>query len=271
MKKPLEYIEIKLCQLQAKIFEASVKNTRYSSLVFIKRFMFSDVAKTFDNKSYLFQSNTINDVFVMLDEEYGETTYGKNKYTQDQMFWIGYIYRCLSIKYNITSKQVYKLFNAEEIVKYYNIYHTFDIVQAANRMMENIGYEEENIEEKAYNIMKKYIYREKAYALLNESIKVFIDRPIGSHHPKHKNLIYKQNYGYIKELKALDGEYQDAYVIGIDEKITEFYGKVIAIINRKNDIEDKLIVCDINKNYTDEEIKEFVHFQEQYFDYKIIR
>lgn len=114
-------------------------------------------------------------------------------------------------------------------------------------------------------------YKENLSSLLGTNVIVYIDRPIGSQHPKHENLIYKQNYGYIKELKALDGEYQDAYVIGIDEQITEFYGKVIAIINRINDIEDKLIVCDINKNYSDEEIKEFVHFQEQYFDYKIIR
>lgn len=119
--------------------------------------------------------------------------------------------------------------------------------------------------------MDIYEYKEKVKSLLGKNIKVYIDRQIGSPHPKHTNLIYKQNYGYIKEFKALDGDYQDAYVIGIDEKITEFYGKVIAIINRKNDIEDKLVVCDVNKDYSDEEIKQFVHFQEQYFDYKIIR
>ena len=119
--------------------------------------------------------------------------------------------------------------------------------------------------------MDIFEYKEKLNFLLGKNVKVYIDRQIGSTHPKHNSLIYKQNYGYIKELIALDGEYQDAYVIGIEDKLTEFYGKVIAIINRTNDIEDKLIVCDVNKNYSDEEIKQFVHFQEQYFDYKIIR
>ena len=42
------------------------------------------------------------------------------------------------------------------------------------------------------------------------------------------------------------------------------------IINRKNDIEDKLIVCDKNANYTKDEIKELVNFQEKYFKSKII-
>ena len=41
--KPLDSIEIKLCQLQAKIFEASVKNTTYSSPIFIRRFMLSNI------------------------------------------------------------------------------------------------------------------------------------------------------------------------------------------------------------------------------------
>ena len=43
---PLNSIEIKLCQLQAKIFERSVKETNYSSPVFIRRFMFSEIAKS---------------------------------------------------------------------------------------------------------------------------------------------------------------------------------------------------------------------------------
>ena len=130
---PLTSIEIKLCQLQAKIFEDSVKKTKYSSPIFIRRFMLSSIAKSFDEKTFLFQTVSIDETFDLLDEEFGMSNYGKIKYTEDQMFWIGYIYRCLSIKYNLSSKTVYNLFNAKEIVKYYNIGHTFDIVQAAER------------------------------------------------------------------------------------------------------------------------------------------
>lgn len=265
--KPLSSIEIKLCQAQAKIFEASTNKTSYSSPIFIRRFMLSRIAKSMDDMVYLYQSDTISDAFNVLDEEFGKSSYGKLKYSEDQMYWIGYIYRCISIKYSLSSKRVYKLFNADEIIKYYNICHTFDIVDAAERMMESINYDNSSIEEKAYNAMKRLFHTDKLVNLLGKDIKVYIDRPIGYN---HEGIIYTQNYGYIKELKALDNEYQNAYVIGIDKPVKSFAGKVIAIINRKNDIEDKLIVCDKNANYTKDEIKELVNFQEKYFKSKII-
>lgn len=47
--------------------------------------------------------------------------------------------------------------------------------------------------------------------------------------------------------------------------------KVIAIINRKDDLEDKLVVCENGKNYTNNEIEKLIQFQEKYFKHKIIR
>ena len=74
--KPLDSIEIKLCQLQAKIFEESVKKTNYSSPIFIRRFMFSNIAKSFDDKRYLLQTLSVDETFDLLNEEYGESDYG---------------------------------------------------------------------------------------------------------------------------------------------------------------------------------------------------
>ena len=265
--KPLDSIEIKLCQLQAKIFEESVKKTNYSSPIFIRRFMLSSIAKSFDDKKYLFQSIAIEETFDLLDEEYGQSVYGKAKYTEDQMFWIGYIYRCIAIKYNLTSKAVYRLFNAREIVKQYNIGHTFDIVQAAERMMESIHYEA-NIEEKCINFMRRLMMLDIAKSFLGKEVTVYIDRPLGYN---HNGIIYSLNYGYIKEFKALDGEYQDAYVLGVDQEISIFNGKVIAIINRLDDDEDKLVVCNQDLDYTSKEIDSLVYFQERYYKHKIIK
>lgn len=265
--KPLDSIEIKLCQLQAKIFEESVKKTNYSSPIFIRRFMLSSIAKSFDEKKYLFQSISIEETFDLLDEEYGQSEYGKTKYTEDQMFWIGYIYRCIAIKYNLTSKVVYEMFNAREIVKHYNIGHTFDIVQAAERMMESINYEAD-IEEKSIKCMRRLMIFDRVKSFLGKEVTVYIDRPVGYN---HNGIIYSLNYGYIKEFKALDGEYQDAYVLGVDKKISCFIGKVIAIIHRLDDEEDKLVVCNENENYTSKEINDLVYFQEKYFKHKIIK
>ncbi len=70
---------------------------------------------------------------------------------------------------------------------------------------------------------------------------------------------------------APDGEEQDVYVLGVHTAVKEFTGKVIAIIHRCNDIEDKWIVAPEGIDFSDEEIAKQVYFQEQYFDYVIKR
>ena len=49
---------------------------------------------------------------------------------------------------------------------------------------------------------------------IGDTITVTIDRPIGSRHPKHKEIIYPINYGYIEGVIAPDGEEQDVYILG---------------------------------------------------------
>ncbi|MDE6059223.1 MAG: inorganic pyrophosphatase [Clostridia bacterium] len=107
--------------------------------------------------------------------------------------------------------------------------------------------------------------------MIGSIVKVTIDRPLGSRHPKHKNIIYPINYGYIEGIMAADGEEQDAYVLGVHTAVKEFTGKVIAIIHRNDDIEEKWVVAPDGIDFTNEDIAKQVHFQEQYFDYIIKR
>ena len=105
--------------------------------------------------------------------------------------------------------------------------------------------------------------------MLGKIVKVTVDRPMGSYHPKHKDIYYPINYGYIEGIVAPDGEEQDAYIVGIDEPVEEFIGKVIAIIHRYDDVEEKWVVAAEGSSYTKEEIEKMVHFQEQYFQSEI--
>ena len=100
-------------------------------------------------------------------------------------------------------------------------------------------------------------------------VHIMIDRPMNSYHPEHKDLFYPVNYGYIEGIIAPDGEEQDVYVLGIDHPVKEFTGKVIAIIHRFNDVEDKWVAVPEDKTMTAEEIMEQVRFQEQYFETEI--
>ena len=105
---------------------------------------------------------------------------------------------------------------------------------------------------------------------LNKIVEVKMDRPMGSRHPK-KWFIYPVNYGYIPNTISGDGEELDAYVLGIHEPVETFTGKVIAIIHRLNDNDDKLVVTSEGKNYTDEQIMALTEFQEAYFKSEIYR
>ena len=103
---------------------------------------------------------------------------------------------------------------------------------------------------------------------LGKIVTVKMDRPFGSKHPK-KGFIYPINYGYIPNTISGDGEELDAYVLGVFEPVEEYEGKVIAIIHRTNDNDDKLIVS--NKEYTDDQIRALTEFQEQFFESEIWR
>lgn len=100
-------------------------------------------------------------------------------------------------------------------------------------------------------------------------VHVVIDRPMNTYHPEHKELFYPVNYGYIEGIIAPDGEEQDVYVLGVDYPVKEFTGKIIAVIHRLNDVEDKWVAVPENMTMTAEEIMAQVSFQEQYFKTEI--
>lgn len=108
-----------------------------------------------------------------------------------------------------------------------------------------------------------------AYDLVGKQVTVKMDRPLGSRHPKH-GFIYPVNYGYIPNTISGDGEELDAYVLGEFAPLDTFTGKVIAVIHRLDDDDDKLVVTN-GKNYTDEQINALTEFQERFFSSKIIR
>ena len=106
--------------------------------------------------------------------------------------------------------------------------------------------------------------------MLGNTVKVIVDRPLGSCHPEYSDMIYPVNYGYIEGIMAPDGEEQDAYILGVNVPVKEFSGKVIAIIRRKDDIEEKWVVAPDNISFSSEEIVKQVAFAEQYFDSEIL-
>ena len=101
--------------------------------------------------------------------------------------------------------------------------------------------------------------------VLGRIVTVKVDRPMGSWHPEHTDLYYPVNYGYIEGIMAADGEEQDAYLLGVNEPVEEYTGKVIAVVHRYDDVEEKWVVVPEKYEITEDEICEKIHFQEKFF------
>ena len=100
---------------------------------------------------------------------------------------------------------------------------------------------------------------------VGQLVTVTVDRPMGSYHPKHPDLYYPINYGYIQGVMAPDGEEQDAYLLGVDRPVHSFTGRVIALVHRRDDVEEKWVVAPEGMSFSREEIWAQISFQEQFF------
>ncbi len=106
-----------------------------------------------------------------------------------------------------------------------------------------------------------------AKSFLGKTVEIVIDRPLGFIHKKGKYIItYPLNYGFIPGTLGGDGEEIDAYLLGVYVPVNKYKAKIIGIVHREDDIEDKLIAAPENVIISKSEIYEAIKFQEQFFD-----
>ena len=112
--------------------------------------------------------------------------------------------------------------------------------------------------EERENIVRSY---------LGKTVKIGIDRPIGYVHRKgEKTLTYPINYGYIPGVYGGDGEELDVYLMGVSQPVQEYTCRIVGIVFRRDDVEDKLIGAPEGMTFTKEQMESAVRFQEKYFD-----
>jgi inorganic pyrophosphatase len=109
-----------------------------------------------------------------------------------------------------------------------------------------------------------------ARRFIGKTVDVTIDRPLGSMHPE-AGFIYPVNYGFLPNVPAPDGEDIDAYILGVFKPIETFTGRCIAVIQRSDDDDDKLIVVPADQDYSDEQILALTEFQERFFESSVTR
>lgn len=114
----------------------------------------------------------------------------------------------------------------------------------------------------------KFLKRKKLVrSYLGKIVEIHMDRPLGYVHKKEKyTLTYPINYGYLPGVISGDGEELDVYLLGVNEPVSTYTAKIIGIVHRENDTEDKLVAAPDGMLFTKEEIAAQVEFQEKHYD-----
>lgn len=99
-------------------------------------------------------------------------------------------------------------------------------------------------------------------------MKVIIEWHKGAVHDTYA-VEFPCNYGYVEDILHSEGRYQDAYIMGIDEPLTTFCGKKIAVI-RRQDKQEIWVMAKGDKVFTKAEITEKTWFLERWFDSEVI-
>jgi 8-oxo-dGTP diphosphatase len=107
--------------------------------------------------------------------------------------------------------------------------------------------------------------------IIGKTVRGTVDRPLGSVHSRHPEMIYPVNYGYVDGVCGGDGTEQDVYLFGTEEPLETFEGRVVAVWRRFDDTEDKWIVSLNGEDLTTEKILGDISFQEQFFYGKLYR
>ena len=103
------------------------------------------------------------------------------------------------------------------------------------------------------NLMRSY---------LGKTVDIVIDRPLGSTHPKYPKTVYKVNYGYIPNTEAGDGMPIDVYLLGVNRPVDSYRARIIGIVHRRRDREDKLVAAPEGVELHQAQIEASVRFTE---------
>lgn len=103
---------------------------------------------------------------------------------------------------------------------------------------------------------------------LGKTMVLNIDRPIGHIYPEYPDLVYPVNYGYLDVLGD-NSVKLDVYLLGVNVPVREYTARIIGIVHHQNNVEDRLVAAPEGVNFTKDEIKKAIYFQEQYYENEI--
>ena len=125
-------LQLKLCDIQGRLFELSGKKN-FASSIFIKKFMTSELAKDMDSKYNRMQ--WAGEEYLL--EELTEDLVAEGEvFSQDVLYWIGYLYRYWHYHTGESSAKIFKQAPVATMKRNYMMFHTMDPILAIENLKE---------------------------------------------------------------------------------------------------------------------------------------
>lgn len=146
-----------LAEYQGKLFEKSC-DLNCSTAIFLRRFLHSELLNSLDTNNPSLLSLDVNEGILAITAQFGDTDYGKIKYSKSSLFWIGYLYRYISYTREVSTRFVMELFAHNQLNDVYYSFHTQD-PEWCIRSLLNINQLDDDIFDN--NLRLKKIMKEK--------------------------------------------------------------------------------------------------------------
>ena len=148
-----------LAEYQGKLFEKSAE-LGCSTAVFLRRFLHSELVKKMDMNDATSLSLDVNEGIHSIQNQFGDSDYGKTKYSKSALFWIGYMYRYISYTRRCSTRLLMQFFSYRQMNDVYYSFHTQDPEWCIQNLLE-INHLDKNIFDNNYRL--KNIICEKSY------------------------------------------------------------------------------------------------------------
>ena len=149
-----------LAEYQGKLFERSTE-LDCSTGIFLRRFLHSNLLEKLDANQPSLVSLDVNDGINSILAQFGNTDYGKVKFSENSMLWMGYMYRYISYTRETRTSFIMKLLNYRQMNDVYYSFHTQDPEWCIQSLLK-INHLTESIFDNNYRL--KEIIRKKKYA-----------------------------------------------------------------------------------------------------------
>lgn len=131
----LTFEKRQLCDIQGRLFELALKNG-YDCPSFISAFMNSPSAAALDDTYDRLQWAGEEYILEELEEETGSLKKAGVVYSMEVMYWTGYIYRYWHYYTNESSREIYKIADADTMNNCWLGFHTLDVEMAIDDLIE---------------------------------------------------------------------------------------------------------------------------------------